>query len=95
MESLVLQLLVIGLFLGALVVFWRLKQNGLLQISRALHSSSPGPAIRIITRKSLTNQHALFLLDVGGQTLLVATSPGSCQILDRPGDKRVSTGVEA
>ena len=93
MQSLIFQLLAIGIVLGSLVVLWKLQQRGMLRITRANKGNSPEAVIRVITRKPLTSQHALFLVNINENLLLIGTSPQSCQLLDKV--KSVSPSSEA
>ena len=40
--------------------------------------------MKVVERLPLTAQHSLYLVEIEGGTLLVATSPAGCAILDRP-----------
>ncbi len=70
---LVLALLAVALFL--------LKRRGLATIGTGLWASPGTRRMELVDRLALGPQHALHLVRVDGQPMLVATSPSSCQLL--------------
>jgi len=67
--------LVLGLLGGTL---FALKRRGLATFKL----SSTARTIEVLERTPLTAQHALYLVRVEGRTLLIATAPGSCHLLE-------------
>jgi len=75
-------LFVLGLLGGAL--YW-LRTKGLARFNGKGLSGfgrQSGRRMQAIERLSLTPQHSLHLVSVGGRTLLVAVSPGGCAVVD-------------
>lgn len=73
-QSLYAILLVLGLLGGGL---WLLRRRG------ALVRKTPGARqLRLVERLALGPQHAIHLVGVGEQFVLIATSPGACQAID-------------
>jgi flagellar biogenesis protein FliO len=62
---------------GALL--W-LRKKGLLRFAAGLQRSDK--ELRVIDRIVLTPNHSLHIVKVGTKTLLVAASPGNCQVLE-------------
>ena len=76
--------LVLGLLGGALYL---LRKRGVVFSAAALPFSRQVPTprqLKVIERISLGPHHALHLIRVGDRVLLVATAPGSCQLMDSP-----------
>jgi flagellar biogenesis protein FliO len=64
---------------------WWLRSRGLAQFGLKLPGGSGKQrSMKVVERLPLTAQHSLYLVEIEGGTLLVATSPTSCAILDRP-----------
>ena len=75
--------LVLGLLGGSL---WWLRRKGLAQFSRPGLGKSER-RMQVVEKLSLTPGHSLHLVRVGDRTLLVASSPGGCALLEAtPGD---------
>lgn len=75
-------LFVLGLLGGALYL---LRAKGMARFnSKGLGAfgRQGGRQMQAIERLSLTPQHSLHLVSVGGRTLLVAVSPGGCNVVD-------------
>ncbi len=79
-HSQILAVSLVLLLLGGLV--WISKRRGLASL-RAFGSGTSGPEIVVLSRRVLTPQHTLFLIEVCGQSLLVGTAPGQCRLLTR------------
>jgi flagellar biogenesis protein FliO len=63
---------------------WWLRSKGLAQFNlKSRGGSGRQRTLKVTERLPLTPQHSLHLVDVGGRTVLIATSPGGCAILDR------------
>jgi flagellar biosynthetic protein FliO len=70
-------ILVLGL-LGAALVFLRRRGIASFRALPALNQRQ----MKVVERVPLGAQHALHLVRVGDRLILVATAPGSCQVLD-------------
>jgi flagellar biosynthetic protein FliO len=72
-------ILVLALLGGVLYV---LRKRGIATFSSlpAMHGSAR--QMKVVERVALGGQHALHLVRVGERVILVATAPGSCQILE-------------
>lgn len=88
LQPLAAVVLVLALLGGAL---WLLRRRGLASFNGpALRLSRPGSESRqlaLIERISLGGQNSLHLVRVGERRILVATAPGTCQLLDAPVDE--------
>jgi flagellar biogenesis protein FliO len=84
-------LLTLLLLAGAL---WWLRSKGLAQFAVKLPGGGKGRRMKTIERLSLTPQHSLHLVEVGGRRLLIAASPGGCSILDGIASGSDRTAVE-
>ena len=73
-------LIVLGM-LGAVVMLG--KQRGLNPFGLSAGSSGRIKRMQVVERLPLTAHHSLHLVAVDGQTVLVAVSPGGCQLLAR------------
>ena len=71
-------LLVLGLLGGTL---WWLRTRGMAQFGRRGQGGRT-KRLRSLERLSLTPQHSLHIVEVEGKTVLIATSPGGCSILE-------------
>jgi flagellar biogenesis protein FliO len=72
--------LVMALLGGVLVM---LKRRGVVSFD----SRAGARRMVVVERVALGPQHALHLVRTGGRLLLVATSPGSCQLLEHTADR--------
>ncbi|HZL57041.1 MAG TPA: flagellar biosynthetic protein FliO [Bryobacteraceae bacterium] len=70
--------LVLALLGGALFL---LKKRGAASFSFARASQAPRKRMEVVERVALSPQHSLHLVRVGGRSVVVATAPGSCQLL--------------
>jgi flagellar biogenesis protein FliO len=85
MDSTVSQFLAITVVLGGLVAaVWFLKRRQFLRVA-GITRGGKGADIQVLSHKPLTGQHVLFVVIVRGEMLLLATSPGSCTLLERLG----------
>ena len=85
MDSMISQFFAIALVLGGLAAtLWVLKRRQFLRVA-GMGRGSKRADIQVISHKPLTGQHVLFVVNVRGEMLLLATSPGSCTLLDRLG----------
>jgi len=80
-EQIGMVLLVFGL-LGALL--WISKRRGFAVFSAATRRGGNGRRMEVLERVPLTPQHALHLVRVADRTVLIATAPSSCTLLDAP-----------
>jgi flagellar biogenesis protein FliO len=65
--------------LGALL--WFAKRRGMASFPVSLRRAG-GRQVEVLERVPLTAQHALHLVRVGDRTVLIATAPSSCTLLD-------------
>jgi flagellar biogenesis protein FliO len=72
-------LFVLGLLGGTL--YW-LRSKGLARFNTKGFGRPSTKQMQVVERLSLTPQHSLHLVSVGGKTLLVAVSPASCTLLE-------------
>jgi flagellar biogenesis protein FliO len=72
-------LFVLGLLGGAL---YCLRAKGLARFNGKGFGRPGERQMQALERLALTPQHSLHLVSVGGRTLLVAVSPGSCTVVD-------------
>jgi flagellar biosynthetic protein FliO len=72
-------ILVLGL-LGGVLFF--LRRRGIASFSAFPASPVKARQLKVVERVPLGAQHALHLVRVGDRLILVATAPGSCQVLD-------------
>ena len=82
MESLqqtIAVLLVLALLGGTL--YW-LRSKGLAQFSLRASRGKGSRKIQLVERLTLSAQHSLHLVRVGGRELLIGVSPGGCAVLD-------------
>ena len=70
--------LVLGLLGGSL---WWLRRKGLAQFSRPGLGRSQR-RMQVVEKLPLSPGHSLHLVRVGDRTLLVASSPGGCALLE-------------
>lgn len=68
--------------LGALL--WFAKRRGMASFPVSLRRAGGGRRVEVLERVPLTAQHALHLVRVGDRTVLIATAPSSCTLLDAP-----------
>jgi flagellar biogenesis protein FliO len=68
--------------LGALL--WFAKRRGMASFPVSLRRAGGGKRVEVLERVPLTAQHALHLVRVGDRTVLIATAPSSCTLLDSP-----------
>ncbi len=66
--------------LGALL--WFAKRRGMASFPVSLRRSGGGRRVEVLERVPLTAQHALHLVRMGDRTVLIATAPSSCTLLD-------------
>lgn len=79
--------LLVFAFLGALL--WFAKRRGAASFSIGPFSKGPGRSgnarrLEVLERVTLSPQHALHLVRVAERTVLIATAPTSCTLLDAP-----------
>jgi len=79
-EQIGMVLLVFALLGGLL---WFSKRRGLAAFSIRGRSVN-GRRMEVLERVSLTPHHALHLVRVSDRTVLIATAPSSCELLDAP-----------
>jgi len=80
-EQIGMVLLVFGLLGGLL---WFAKKRGLAAFPLGARRGGNGRRLEVLERVPLTPQHALHLVRVVDRTVLIATAPSSCTLLDAP-----------
>jgi flagellar biosynthetic protein FliO len=80
-EQIGMVLLVFALLGGLL---WFSKRRGLAAFSLGSRRSGSGKRLEVLERIPLTPHHALHLVRVSDRTVLIATAPSSCTLLDAP-----------
>lgn len=83
MDGFFSQILSVGfvlLLLGGLL--WASRRRGVPWL-KTYTTRGAGPDIVILARRVLTSQHTLFLVEIRGHSMLIATSPGNCHVLER------------
>jgi flagellar biogenesis protein FliO len=80
-EQIGMVLLVFGLLGGLL---WFFKGRGLAAFRIGAGRGGNGRRLELLERVALTPQHALHLVRVSDRTVLIATAPSSCTLLDAP-----------
>jgi flagellar biogenesis protein FliO len=80
-EQIGMVLLVFAL-LGTLL--WFAKKRGVASFPSVGRRSGNGRRLEVLERVPLTTQHALHLVRVADRTVLIATAPSSCMLLDSP-----------
>jgi flagellar biogenesis protein FliO len=80
-EQIGMVLLVFGLLGGLL---WFTKKRGVAAFSLGARRSGNGRRMEVLERVQLTAQHSLHLVRVSDRTVLIATAPSSCTLLDAP-----------
>ena len=74
--------LVVFAVLGGLL--WFLKKRGLAALNLGSRRNGNTRRIEVLERVPLTPQHAVHLVRVSGQVLLIGTAPSGCTLLDKP-----------
>jgi flagellar biogenesis protein FliO len=80
-EQIGMVLLVFALLGGLL---WFSKKRGLASFPLGPRRGGNTRRLEVLERVSLTPQHALHLVRVADRTVLIATAPSSCTLLDAP-----------
>jgi len=80
-EQIGMVLLVFALMGGLL---WFAKRRGMASFSMGMRRGASGRRLEVLERVPLTPQHALHLVRVAERTVLIATAPSSCTLLDAP-----------
>jgi flagellar biogenesis protein FliO len=80
-EQIGMVLLVFALLGGLL---WFSKSRGLAAFTVGGRRGGSGRRLEVLERVPLTPHHALHLVRVSDRTVLIATAPSSCTLLDAP-----------
>jgi len=80
-EQIGMVLLVFALLGG---LFWFAQSRGLAAFRIGAPRCGNGRRLEVLERVGLTPQHALHLVRVSDRTVLIATAPSSCTLLDAP-----------
>jgi flagellar biogenesis protein FliO len=77
------QTLVVVFVLGLLgaTLYW-LRRQGVARFNGKGVGRGSARRMQSIERLTLTPQHSLHLVNVGGRVVLIAVSPGGCSVLD-------------
>ena len=79
----ILAVIAVLALLGGVLLFLRRRGIASFNGIAALRGPVPVPRqLRVMERLPLGPQHALHLVRMGDRTVLVATAPGSCQIIE-------------
>ena len=87
-EQIGMVLLVFALLGG---LFWFSHSRGLAAFRMGARRGGNGRHLEVLERVGLTPQHALHLVRVSDRTVLIATAPSSCTLLDAPVNIESST----
>ncbi|MEO8099798.1 MAG: flagellar biosynthetic protein FliO [Acidobacteriota bacterium] len=80
MDDLYRQFIGILLVLAALVaLLWYARKRGFARLN--LPGGGTDRLVKVLERVPLTPQHTLFVVSISGRTLVMASSPGSCQVI--------------
>jgi|WetSurMetagenome_2_1015567.scaffolds.fasta_scaffold274008_2 flagellar biogenesis protein FliO len=80
MEDLYQQFIGIVIVLGALIsMLWYARKRGFARLN--IGTAGPNRLLKVVERVPLTSQHTLFLVSVGDRTMVLSSSPGSCQVV--------------
>lgn len=82
MEDLRQLFTVVGVLMLLGVSLYWLRKKGVAQFRLNTIGGAGERQLQSIERLSLTAQHSLHLIRVGGRTVLVAVSPTGCSVLD-------------
>lgn len=80
-EQIGMVLLVFALLGGLL---WFAKTRGLAAFRVGARRGNHGRRMEVLERVALTPHHALHLVRVSDRTVMIATAPSSCVLLDTP-----------
>lgn len=80
-EQIGMVLLVFALLGGLL---WFAKRRGVASFSVGPRRGANGRRLEVLERLPLSAQHALYLVRIAERTVLIATAPSSCTLLDAP-----------
>jgi flagellar biosynthetic protein FliO len=80
MEDLYRQLFGIVIVLGALMaLLWYARKRGFARLN--IGTGGSNRLLKVVERVPLTPQHTLFVVTVSDRTMLLSSSPGSCQLI--------------
>ncbi len=80
MEDLYRQFVGILIVLGGLIaLLWYARKRGFARLN--IGSTAANRIVKVVERVPLTPQHTLFVISVAGRTLVLSSSPGSCQVI--------------
>lgn len=80
-EQIAMVLAVFALLGGLL---WFAKRRGMASFPMGSRRGGSARRLEVLERLPLTAQHALHLVRVSDRTVLIATAPSSCTLLDAP-----------
>ena len=80
MDELYSQFVGIVFVLGALIaLLWYARKRGFARLN--IGPAGPDRLVRVIERVPLTSQHTLIVVSVAQRTLVLSSSPSSCQLI--------------
>jgi flagellar biogenesis protein FliO len=80
MEDMYRQFFLVLVVLGILVTaLYLLKQRGVVRFKGL--PGGPDRVMKVVERVPLTAQHTVHLVQIGHRKVLIASSPGSCQLI--------------
>lgn len=74
--------LLVFAILGGLL--WFAKRRGMASFPIGPRRNGSGRRLEVLERVTLTPQHAVHLVRVAERTILIATAPSSCTLLEAP-----------
>ncbi len=80
MEDLYQQFVGIIVVLSALIaMLWFARKRGFAHFN--IGKTSSERMLKVVERVPLTAQHTLFVVAIGSRTMVLSSSPGSCQVI--------------
>jgi flagellar biogenesis protein FliO len=83
-------LLVLGILVTALYL---LKQRGIVRFKSVRGLGGPDRLVKVVERIPLDAQHTVHLVQIGERRILIASSPGSCQLITEVSEQEASGGA--
>jgi len=94
MEDVYRQFVGVLLVLGILVtVLYLLKQRGIVRFKSVRGLGASDRLVKVVERIPLTSQHTVHLVQIGERRVLIASSPGSCQLITEVSEQDAARGV--
>jgi len=94
MEDVYRQFVGVLLVLAILVtVLYLLKQRGIVRFKSMPGLGGADRLMKVVERVPLTAQHAVHLVQIGERRVLIASSPGSCQLIAEISEQESARGA--